>query len=371
MKKVITALKAFEVEGIGGIGAILKRKFNDNAMKQKARLREVVEFRLRSHLLRPMVKHVCGPEEISYAPDELLVTSVVRNGELYVRSFIDHYLSMGVKHIAFLDNGSTDRTVEMLCAYDHVTVLQSAAPYERYENTMKRYLAERFSSGRWNLCADIDELFDYPFSEVLTLRDFLRYLNENRYTAVIAQMLDMFADVPLAELDSEPDDSIKEKYTYYDLSAVVQTDYLWSNNTNDKFKYHVGGIRKTVFGTNNGLTKAALVLMDGKVKTFIHWHQVENARLADISCVLKHYPFVSSFYSKVQEAVRSDRYGMWTTDEYKAYWSRLEQNPNLNLKLESAQILTELEQLIKAEFLVVSEKYRRYSEKNRLAKGGN
>ena len=30
---------------------------------------------------------------------------------------------------------------------------------------MKRYLAERFSPGRWNLCADIDELSDYPFSE--------------------------------------------------------------------------------------------------------------------------------------------------------------------------------------------------------------
>jgi hypothetical protein len=38
-------------------------------------------------------------------------------------------------------------------------------PSNKYENTMKRYLAERFSPGRWNLCADIDELFDYPFSE--------------------------------------------------------------------------------------------------------------------------------------------------------------------------------------------------------------
>ena len=65
----------------------------------------------------------------------------------------------------------------MLCAQEDVTVLQTDAPYNKYENTMKRYLAERFSSGRWNLCADIDELFDYPFSESLSLRDFLGYLN--------------------------------------------------------------------------------------------------------------------------------------------------------------------------------------------------
>ena len=67
---------------------------------------------------------------------------------------------MGVKHFVFLDNGSTDRTVEMLCAHEDVTVLQTNAPYQKYENTMKRYLAERFSPGKWNLCADIDELFD-------------------------------------------------------------------------------------------------------------------------------------------------------------------------------------------------------------------
>ena len=36
------------------------------------------------------------------------------------------------------------------------------AVFQVDENTMKRYLAERFSRGRWNLCADIDELFDYP-----------------------------------------------------------------------------------------------------------------------------------------------------------------------------------------------------------------
>ena len=32
---------------------------------------------------------------------------------------------------------------------------------------------------------------------------------------------------------------------------------------------HRGGVRRTVFGTSNGLTKAALVLMDGNVKPFV------------------------------------------------------------------------------------------------------
>ncbi|MDQ3753858.1 MAG: glycosyltransferase family 2 protein [Acidobacteriota bacterium] len=366
MKKVITALRVLETQGAGGVKTVIRQKLSDNVEKQKSKLREVLgevmEFGVRPRLLRLTVRHIYGPREIFYAPDELLVISVVRNGELHVRSFMEHYLSLGVKHLVFLDNGSTDRTVEMLCEYDKVTVLQTNAPYKKYENIMKRYLAERFSRGRWNLCADIDELFDYPFSTVLSLRDFLNYLNENGYTAVISQMLDMFSDIPLAELKSHIDDRLKETYTYYDLSAVKKTDYSWSECANDQIKMHRGGIRKSVFGTNNGLTKAALVLMDGQVKTFVDWHHVRGARVADISCLLKHYPFVSSFHAKAQDAAQTGRYGMSTTDEYKAYWAGLERQPNLNLKLESARLLTGLEELIDGGFLVVSEQYRQWVE---------
>jgi len=328
--------------------------------KLQIRKRQLMEFGLRPYLLRPRVKHVRGPAKISYGLDELLVISVVRNGDLYVKSFLDHYRSMGVKHFAFLDNGSTDRTLEMLCAQEDVTVLQTDAPYNKYENTMKRYLAERFSRGRWNLCADIDELFDYPSSESLSLRDFLRYLNANRYTAVVAQMLDMLPEVALNELDHKPDDVLKEKYPYYDISSIEKTDYLWSERSNPNIRMHWGGIRKLVFGTDNGLTKSPLVLMDGKVKPFITWHHVKRARMADISCLLMHYPFVSSFSAKVEDAVRTGRYGMRVTDEYKAYAKRLEGAAKLHFKLDSAQPFTGLDPLIEQQFLVISGKYRQW-----------
>ena len=321
------------------------------------RKKRVMEFGLRPLLLPRKVKHIHGPQEISYGLDELLVISVVRNGELYIKSFMDHYQAMGVKHFVFLDNGSTDRTVELLCAQERITVLRTDAPYKKYENTMKRYLAERFSAGRWNLCADIDELFDYPFSETLSLRDFLGYLNANGYTAVVAQMLDMFSDTPLAELESTLGDLLNEKYVYYDTSLISKTEYLWSVRSNAEIKMHWGGVRKAVFGTDNGLTKSPLVLMDGKVKTFITWHHVKGARMADISCLLLHYPFVSSFYAKVKDAVRTGRYGMRVTDEYKAYARGLNGTANLNFKRDSARRFTGLEALIEDQFLIISDKY--------------
>jgi hypothetical protein len=248
----------------------------------------------------------------------------------------------------------------MLCKYDNVTVLQTNAPYKKYENTMKRYLAQRFSKDRWILCADIDEFFDYPYSNILNLHDFLSYLNKNHYTAVIAQLLDMFSDKPLAELDNSVDEFIQEKFKYYDISGIEKRNYLFSEYPTGAIKFHFGGIRRLIFGTYNGLTKASLILMDGKVESFVGWHHTRNARIADISCVFKHYPFINSFFAKVQDAVRTGRYGMLTSDEYKAYWIKLKCQPNINMKLKTSQYFDDLGKLIDQKFIVVSEQYRRW-----------
>jgi Glycosyl transferase family 2 len=319
-----------------------------------------VELRVRVHLLRGRVRHVHGPTTVAYDDDELLVICVVRNGEEYVQPFMAHYRALGARHLVFLDNGSTDGTVDRLRRFDDVTVLETDAPYERYENTMKRYLAERFSAGRWNLIADIDELFDFPYSDRIGLRDFLRYLNRHEYTAVAAQMLDMFADRPLNASPVEGGEDLTSTYRFYDISEIVTRQHRLLDVGNFGIRFHQGGIRRKVFGTLNGLTKAALVRMDGRVQPFVGWHHVRNARFADVSCVLRHYPFGPSFYRKVQDAVETGRYGPVTSDEYAAYWAVLSRQPDVNLRLETAREWSSLEELIEAGFLVVSPAYRRW-----------
>jgi len=171
--------------------AILKRRpksFEDLALVKRVR-------GWRVHL---SVKHLHGPKKIAYGPDELVVVCIVRNGRPYIKAFIDHHLSLGFKHIVFLDNGSDDDTVAFARDHEHVTVIQSRLPYKKYEGAMIQYLISRFGKGRWSLYLDIDELFDYPFSDVVSLNSLLRYLNERSYTAVVTQVLDMFADSALS-----------------------------------------------------------------------------------------------------------------------------------------------------------------------------
>ncbi len=176
-------------------------------------------------ILHSSIEHLHGPEEVAYEPDELVVVCLVRDGRPWVRSFVEHYASMGVKHMVFLDNGSTDGTVEALKNYDDVTVLRTTLPYKGYEFTMTQYLIERFGRGRWCLSVDIDELFDYPYSDVVSLSSLLRYLNERSYTAVVAQMLDMFPGEPLSEAASYEDEPLKERYRFYDISNIRKWSY--------------------------------------------------------------------------------------------------------------------------------------------------
>lgn len=352
-ERIYNAGRIFRKNGLSGLGETARKKL-------KRRLRQLLEFGIRPYLLPLRIRHVHGPQNISYGLDELLVISVVRNGSVYIRSFMEHYLSLGVKHFVFLDNGSTDGTSEKLKTFEHVTLLKTSAPYRKYENTMKRYLAEKFSRGRWHLCVDIDEYFNYPYSDQLSLRDFLRYLNKNNYTAVAAQMLDRFSALPFTQWPTVPDYPLAANFPYYDISAIAKTEYLWSPPSNRAIKFHTGGIRKRVFGTDTNLTKSPLVFMDGRVKTFVAWHHVQRAQMADLSCVLMHYPFVSSFSEKVEDAARTGRYGAVSTDDYRAYAEKLGRIPDLTLKHDSAELFTGMKQLIENGFLIISENYERW-----------
>ncbi len=320
-------------------------------------------------VVHPDVEHVHGPEEVSYGADELVVLCLVRNGRPYVRSFVEHYLSLGVKHLVFLDNGSTDGTVEALKAYPNVTVLCTTLPFKEYQMPMKQYLIERFGRERWSLYVDIDELFDYPYSDVISLSSLLGYLSSKSYTAVVGQMLDMFSEEPLSggagSSGLEDDVTLKELHKFYDISNVRVQDY-WefpfvsgTGNVlaNKDIEIYRNGIQNTLFGTLPALTKHPLVFLDGKVKAVDRSaHSVSNARIADFTCVLFHYKFTDYLYELIREAARQENY-MKDSGKQKRWLKVLEKTPNLLIKRETAREIESVNDLVENGFLVVSEEY--------------
>jgi hypothetical protein len=317
-------------------------------------------------VLRSSIEHLHGPEEVAYEPDELVVVCNVRDGRPYVKSFVEHYFALGVKHLFFLDNGSTDGTVEALKNYDNTTVLRSKLPWKDYEVLFKQYPVGRFGKkDRWCLYADIDELFDYPYSDVVGLDSFLGYLTKKSYTAVAAQMLDMFPEEPLSGREGNlEDEPLKELHRFYDISNLkrvsIKKNPRLRNNTlqSDEIETFRNGIDNTVFGTEPLRTKFPLVFTDGRIKPFdrsSHW--VDNAKIADITCVLLHYKFLDGYFQKqAAQAVREGQYHN-NSARYKRYLEVLDKNPALQMKRESARELKGVNDLVENGFLVVSEEY--------------
>lgn len=312
------------------------------------------------------VEHVHGPEEVVYAEDELVVLCLLRDGRPYVKSFVEHYLRLGVKHLVFLDNGSTDGTVEVLRGYDRVTVLRTELPFKEYQFAMRRYLIERFGRDRWSLSVDIDEFFDYPYSDVVGLDRFLQRLGERSYTAVVAQMLEMFPEEPVRDtVETLTEDvSVQELHRFYDISEVRRDGWNFevargTGNVlaNEEVESLWGGVKTALFGRKGTLTKHPLVFFDGRIKPVDGTaHRVSNATIADITCVLYHYKFLDDFYAQVRRAVRQENY-MKDSIKQKQYLQILERTPSLELKKASARELRSVNDLVGSGFLVVSRDY--------------
>src|ERR687894_353078 len=324
--------------------------------------------------LESQIRHLHGPEEVTYAPDELVVVCLVRDGRPYLKSFIEHYFSLGVKHIIFLDNGSTDGTVSVAQSYENVTILQTELSFKEHQGFMKRYLVTRFGRDRWILCVDIDELFDYPYSDVVGLGSFLRYLTEKSYTAVVAQMLDMFPDNPLSDGASEWDEPLKELHRFYDISDIGRQSYYSrdksARNTvaSEEIEIYRDGIRKTIFENGALLTKHPLMFIDEDRRPVARANWVGGAHVADITCVLFHYMFAGDFYDRAVRVVKEETLSK-ASRNYKKFLKTLEQNPELRIKRETAQELESVNDLIDNQFLVISADYMAwvYSEERKSA----
>lgn len=306
--------------------------------------------------------HFAGPVSDSERLHTPIVVSLIRDAEIYIDAFVHHYRSLGCRRIIMLDNGSSDRTVEKVRAYPEVTLLHCSLPFDLYKRAMRRYLIRSYCKGAWCLCVDVDEFFDYPESRCVGLDHFIAYLERYRFSAVVAQMLDMFPERLVRMPDSE-DLLFRQCHRLFDVAHIEPRPYLVPGNhvADPRVQMYYGGIRAAVFGFKPWLTKHPLFYCNEEVLPFLEdSHRVEQARVADVTSVLYHYKFAGDFHCRVERAVREENY-YHASHEYKCYSAVLQMRPSVELRQPTSQVLDDPEILLNNGFLVASDAYKRFT----------
>lgn len=341
---------------------------NDRMRPVWAVANRIREQRVRLGALAGSVKLVHGPAGLPVRPDEPAVLCLVRDGEMWIQSFVDHYMSLGVKHILFLDNGSTDATVSAASRLRNVSVYTTSIPFRNYELGMRRWLSRTFGKARWTLAPDVDELWDYPYSDRLSLPAFIAYLDHYGYQAVAAHALDMFSDVPFSSLHSTPGDNVKEKYRLYDLEGMQETRQMyWISNgqtSSERITAKFGGVRQRLFGSYCLLqTRHALHYTgNGSDPYRYDGHFTAGARVADVSTVLLHYKFLSTLYD---QAVTNMKLGQHHrgSHHYAGFVKVLSEHPNFNMRTPTTRTLHDVNELVDLGLTVVSDEYLQWVDK--------
>ena len=248
------------------------------------------------------LRHLHGPRTLDTAPGDVILIAVVRDGSYYLDAFFRHYRAMGIRHFVFIDNGSTDGTIERIRAERGTVIDQCNLPLGRYEDLIRAYPAQTYGKDRWCLYVDMDEMFDFEGRETVGIAGLVQYLEARGHTALMAQMLDMFPKAALQETTNLPYKQVLQQFIYFDIGHVDYRGYfdpeidfagLLAQNTlaDPAVRFAFGGVRAKVFGEACCLTKHPLIFNGAAVTPGLHPHVSTGVHCADVMGLIRHYKF--------------------------------------------------------------------------------
>jgi hypothetical protein len=331
------------------------------------------------------VKFIHGKHKVNKHKSNVFVICLIKNGEIYIQNFIEHYKRVGVKHIFFMDNGSTDQTLNIASKYNEVTIFECRLPFNEYKLAMRIFLAETYGSGGWCLSVDIDEFWEFPYCNQISLTQFINYLDEFGFTGCVAHQLDLFGEGVLSK--ENKNDNLLSDLKYFDLSNV----YVWRNSLNNYDKcidkrlpvFYDGnerssdiipvlanGVRWSLFGITPILTKIALFKLVHPVVPFEKSsHRIKGAILADVSCVLLHKLLNNNLFNKAVWCANEGSY-FNNSSHYKQIVKKFEDTIPIQLPIYS-KLYQHINYLIDLDFIHVSKVYEKFVLGNKEAEVGH
>lgn len=271
--------------------------------------------------------------------NDILLFCTMRNEKVRLPYFLSYYRELGVNHFFFVDNDSTDGTLDYLRGQSDVSIWSTSGSYKNstFGVDWVNWLARKYAHGHWSLVVDPDEFFVYPFCDTRPLRALTDWLDNSAIRSFSAMLLDMYPKGRVNEQSYVEGENPLEIASWFDSG-----NYTISRNWQYGNLWIQGGPRSRVFFPDQpkkapALNKIPLVKWDRKFAYVSSTHMLLPRGLNLVfdewggekaSGVLLHTKFLDTFTAKAkEELVRKQHYS--GSLEYKVYAERLEENPDL------------------------------------------
>ncbi|WP_425044939.1 glycosyltransferase family 2 protein [Primorskyibacter sp. S87] len=272
-------------------------------------------------------------------PEDILIFSTLRNERVRLPFFLRYYRAMGVSHFVFVDNDSTDGSLDYLADQNDVSVWHTRASYKksRFGVDWLNWLQRKYGHGHWCLVVDPDEFLIYPFCDTRPLQALTDWLDASSIKSFSAMLLDMY---PKEDLNEKP---YQEGQDPFEIANWFDSgNYSYKKNKRFGNLWIQGGPRSRVFFRDKpekapALNKIPLVKWDRRYTYVSSTHMLLPRGLNQVydewggekaSGILLHAKFLDSFNTKAaEELTRKQHYS--ASVEYRAYAETMRDDPEL------------------------------------------
>ena len=230
-----------------------------------------------------------------------------------LKRYIEHNKSIGIDHMIFIDNNSSDNPVEIIKNYDFCSIFFTTSSYAKARSGVYwiNYLVHKYALHHWCIFADIDEHFIFPYCDSRDIHELVEFFERNNKYSVCSTMVDLYK--------SPFDDDF-----YFDSSGYFYFE-------KDCRMYVRGGPRVRIYNSNfpaESPTNVKYPLI--KIDKNVYYRSSSHTLFPSHYCtchfknkifptgVIAHYKFDESFSQKINEALeRQQHFG--GSIEYKEY----------------------------------------------------
>jgi hypothetical protein len=147
------------------------------------------------------VRYLQG-RSVTFSPEARVAVCIAKNELLRLPYWLDYYRRLGFDRFIFVDNGSTDGTLEFFLSQPDAYVFTTDEAYSvsKFGVTWTNAVLDALCDGRWTLVADADELLVWPGSETEDVQDLTERMQANGAEAMFTMMLDMYSDKPFGKI---------------------------------------------------------------------------------------------------------------------------------------------------------------------------